>query len=60
MAEVALAVDDAFHGKGLGSLLLERLALLAVQPWDHALLGRDPWGQPPDAGGLPSLWLSGA
>src|SRR6266511_1166056 len=29
-AEVALAVDDAFHGKGLGSLLLERLALLAV------------------------------
>jgi acetate---CoA ligase (ADP-forming) len=31
MAEVALAVDDAFHGKGLGSLLLERLALLAVR-----------------------------
>jgi acetyl coenzyme A synthetase (ADP forming)-like protein len=30
LAEVALAVDDAFHGKGLGSLLLERLALLAV------------------------------
>jgi acetyl coenzyme A synthetase (ADP forming)-like protein len=30
IAEVALAVDDAFHGKGLGSLLLERLALLAV------------------------------
>jgi acetyl coenzyme A synthetase (ADP forming)-like protein len=30
VAEVALAVDDAFHGKGIGSLLLERLALLAV------------------------------
>jgi acetyl coenzyme A synthetase (ADP forming)-like protein len=30
-AEVALAVDDAFHGLGLGSLLLERLALLAVR-----------------------------
>ena len=30
-AEVALAVDDAFHGKGLGTLLLERLALLAVR-----------------------------
>jgi len=30
VAEVALAVDDAFHGKGLGSLLLERLAQLAV------------------------------
>jgi acetyl coenzyme A synthetase (ADP forming)-like protein len=30
-AEVAFAVDDAFHGKGLGTLLLERLALLAVQ-----------------------------
>ena len=31
VAEVALAVDDAFHGKGLGSLLLERLAMLAVK-----------------------------
>jgi acetyl coenzyme A synthetase (ADP forming)-like protein len=30
-AEVAVAVDDAFHGKGLGTLLLERLALLAVR-----------------------------
>lgn len=30
-AEVAFAVDDAFQGKGLGTLLLERLALLAVQ-----------------------------
>ncbi|VTT99278.1 -binding protein : Putative Acyl-CoA synthetase (NDP forming) OS=Candidatus Nitrospira defluvii GN=NIDE3866 PE=4 SV=1: Acetyltransf_1: CoA_binding_2: Succ_CoA_lig: ATP-grasp_5 [Gemmataceae bacterium] len=30
-AEVALAVADAFQGKGLGSLLLERLALLAVR-----------------------------
>jgi acetyl coenzyme A synthetase (ADP forming)-like protein len=29
-AEVALAVEDAFQGKGLGTLLLERLALLAV------------------------------
>ncbi len=30
-AEVALAVDDALRGKGLGTLLLERLALLAVR-----------------------------
>jgi acetyl coenzyme A synthetase (ADP forming)-like protein len=30
-AEAAFAVDDAFHGKGLGTLLLERLALLAVR-----------------------------
>src|SRR5262249_45714487 len=30
-AEVALAVDDEFQGKGLGTLLLERLALLAVR-----------------------------
>ncbi len=30
-AEVAMAVDDEFHGKGLGTLLLERLALLAIQ-----------------------------
>jgi acetate---CoA ligase (ADP-forming) len=29
-AEVAVAVDDKFQGKGLGTLLLERLALLAV------------------------------
>jgi acetyl coenzyme A synthetase (ADP forming)-like protein len=30
-AEVALAVADAFRGKGLGTLLLERLALVAVR-----------------------------
>jgi acetyl coenzyme A synthetase (ADP forming)-like protein len=30
-AEVAFAVDDILHGKGLGTLLLERLALLAVR-----------------------------
>ena len=30
-AEVAMAVDDAFHGKGLGTLLLERLALPAIR-----------------------------
>lgn len=30
-AEVAFAVDDSLHGKGLGTLLLERLALLAVR-----------------------------
>src|SRR3990172_4582842 len=29
-AEIALSVDDAFQGKGIGTLLLERLALLAV------------------------------
>jgi acetyl coenzyme A synthetase (ADP forming)-like protein len=31
IAEVALAVEDVFQGKGLGTLLLERLALLAVR-----------------------------
>src|SRR5215831_4187578 len=30
-AEVAMAVDDEFHGKGLGTLLLERLALVAIR-----------------------------
>ncbi|MCS7044740.1 MAG: GNAT family N-acetyltransferase [Gemmataceae bacterium] len=30
-AEVSFAVDDAFQGKGLGTLLLERLALLAAR-----------------------------
>lgn len=29
-AEVAMAVDDGFHGKGLGTVLLERLAMLAI------------------------------
>jgi acetate---CoA ligase (ADP-forming) len=31
IAELALAVSDSFLGKGLGTLLLERLALLAVR-----------------------------
>jgi acetyl coenzyme A synthetase (ADP forming)-like protein len=30
-AEVAFAVDEAFQGKGLGTLLLERLAVLAAR-----------------------------
>lgn len=30
-AEIALTVDDAFQGKGIGSLLLERLAVLAAR-----------------------------
>jgi acetyl coenzyme A synthetase (ADP forming)-like protein len=30
-AEVAFAVDDTLQGKGLGTLLLERLALLAIR-----------------------------
>lgn len=30
-AEVAFLVDDAYQGKGLGTLLLERLALLAAK-----------------------------
>lgn len=30
-AEVALAVDDELHGHGLGTILLERLALLAIR-----------------------------
>jgi acetate---CoA ligase (ADP-forming) len=29
-AEVAMAVDDDFHGKGLGTILLERLGMLAI------------------------------
>jgi acyl-CoA synthetase (NDP forming)/GNAT superfamily N-acetyltransferase len=43
-AEVAFAVDDEFQGKGLGGLLLERLALLAarhgfVRFWALTMLG---------------------
>ena len=31
LAEVAFAVDDRFQGKGLGSMLLERLAVIAAR-----------------------------
>src|SRR5262245_22193074 len=31
VAEIAMAVDDAFQGKGLGTLLFERLAVWAAQ-----------------------------
>jgi GNAT superfamily N-acetyltransferase len=46
-AEVALAVADGFQGKGLGTLLLERLALLAVRQgfrhfWAVALAENQP------------------
>ena len=37
MAEIAVAVDDRFQGKGIGTLLLERLALLAVANGFHRL-----------------------
>ena len=39
LAEVAFAVDDHFQGKGLGSMLLERLAVIAWRNGanDHAL-----------------------
>src|ERR1041385_4042811 len=30
-AEVAFSVEDSFQGKGIGTLLLERLALLAIR-----------------------------
>lgn len=34
-AEFAVAVDDGFHGKGLGGLLLERLSILAASHGFH-------------------------
>lgn len=34
-AEIAMAVEDDFQGKGIGSLLLERLAVLAVRNGFH-------------------------
>jgi acetyl coenzyme A synthetase (ADP forming)-like protein len=34
-AEIAMAVNDKFQGKGIGTLLLERLALLAVMNGFH-------------------------
>jgi GNAT superfamily N-acetyltransferase len=36
-AEVAMAVDDAFHGKGLGTLLLERLADIIHDAFNNAV-----------------------
>ena len=40
-AEVAMAVDDDFHGKGLGTILLERLAMLAITSRLHQTVGGD-------------------
>ncbi len=34
-AEFAVAVDDVFHGKGLGGLILERLSILAASHGFH-------------------------
>ena len=39
-AEVAFTVDDAFQGKGLGTLLLERLAVLAANNGFQRFSGR--------------------
>ena len=36
-----MAVDDDFHGKGLGTILLERLAMLASTPRLHQTVGGD-------------------
>jgi acetyl coenzyme A synthetase (ADP forming)-like protein len=42
-AEFAVAVDDAYHGKGLGGMLFERLALLAaVHGFTHFVAFTDP------------------
>lgn len=45
-AEFAVAVDDAFHGRGLGGLMLERLSVLAgAQGFDHFIAMVDPANQ---------------
>lgn len=40
-AEIALAVDDTYQGKGIGPLLLERLAVLAARNGLSEVLGSD-------------------
>ncbi len=45
-AEVAFAVADGFHGKGLGTLLLERLAVSGSPSRVSAVLGHHACGQP--------------
>lgn len=45
-AEVAMAVDDQLHGHGLGTILLERLALLAIRQ-GFTKLGPSP---------MPTIW----
>lgn len=46
-AEFAVAVDDAFQGKGLGALLLERLSVLAVSHgFIHFMAITSPGNQP--------------
>lgn len=45
-AEFAVAVDDSFHGRGLGGLLLERLSVLAgAQGFDRFVAVVDPSNQ---------------
>ena len=48
-ADAAFQVDDAHHGKGIATLLLEHLAAIARSQRDRPLHGRGARRQPPDA-----------
>ena len=52
-AEVALEVADAFQGLGIGTLMLEELAHLALRAGFPPRGGTRPAGQPAHAPGLP-------
>ena len=52
-AEVAFAVDDQFHGKGLATALLERLAVLAAGRGFELFEASTLDGQHRDAGSVP-------
>ena len=54
-AEAAFAVDDRFQGKGLGTDLLERLAVIGRPAWFPAFRGDDAAGQRRDARRLPRI-----
>ena len=57
LAEVAFAVADAFQGKGLATMLLERLAVLASQHGFQRFQASTLADNQRDARGLPRLRL---
>ena len=56
-AEAAFAVDDRFQGKGLGTMLLERLAAIAARARLQAVRGDDARRKHGDARGLSRIGL---